>query len=96
MNSAQDAETSEQSFNSAQERRILMQEAQVVLNMMRGRDCRKNVREIREEFKEMLKEKGIFKNTSSLTNINLECVQLEKNLRDELKKFDIGDQDLAR
>ena len=91
MNSAQDAETSEQSFNSAQERKILMQEAQVVLNMMRDRDCRKNVREIREEFKEMLKEKGIFKNTSSLTNINLECIQLEKNLRDELKKFDIGD-----
>ena len=64
--------------------------------MMRDRDCRKNVREIREEFKEMLKEKGIFKNTSSLTNINLECTQLEKNLRDELKKFDIGDQELAR
>jgi hypothetical protein len=64
--------------------------------MLRDRDCRKNIRNIREEFKEILKEKGIFKNTSSLTNINLECVQLEKNLRQELMKFDLGDQEMAK
>lgn len=68
----------------------------MVLNMLRDRDCRKNIRNIREEFKEILKEKGIFKNTSSLTNINLECVQLEKNLRQELMKFDLGDQEMAK
>jgi hypothetical protein len=68
----------------------------MVLDMLRDRDCRKNIRNIREEFKEILKEKGIFKNTSSLTNINLECVQLEKNLRQELMKFDLGDQEMAK
>ena len=67
---------------------------------MKDRDTRKNIRGYRDEYREILKEKGIFKNTSSLTNINLECGQLDQKLKKNAFKQDPTvireDQDVVR
>lgn len=87
-------------YNSMQERKARLEEAQIVLDVMKERDTRKNIRGYRDEYREILKEKGIFKNTSSLTNINLECGQLDQKLKQDAFKLDPTsikeDQDVIR
>ncbi len=56
-------------------------DTQQFLSTMRERDCKEKIRQHREDFMDVLREQGLSKVSSSLTNITKECQNLAKKYK---------------